>query len=177
MLAGLAALGATMEGGGHTWSALYVETALAAGPAAGGFAAAAITLGLTAGRLLAHRIEARLGDMAVIRLFALAALPGFLILGVAPVPLVAILGFFLAGVGIGPVEPAVFRSVAGRHAETVRGVALARATGLAYLGYLLSPSIVGQAIERAGWPFAWALLGMLAIGIAALTARVPPRKV
>lgn len=174
ILGSLAAMGATMEGGAHTWSAIFVERALGEGPAMAGFASAAITLGLTTGRLLADRIEHRLRDMVILRLCALAAVPAFAILALAPNGTVALAGFFLAGIGIGPFEPAVFRSVSKRYPEERRGRALALATGLAYVGYLSSPPIMGRLIEGFGWPVMWATLAMGAIVASALTTRVPP---
>jgi MFS family permease len=175
-LGALAALGAIMEGGAHTWSALFVEGQLGGSPATGGFAAAAITLGLTAGRLMAHRYEQRLRDMTIIRIAALFTLPGFVILALASTPMVAILGFFLAGLGVGPIEPAVFRSVSKRHAEADRGRALALATGLAYVGYLASPPVMGTLIERQGWPAMWLTLIVFAGVAIVLASRIPPAR-
>lgn len=175
-LAALAAMGATMEGGAHVWSAIYVERELAAGPAMAGFASAAITLGLTTGRLFAHRLETRLRDMAILRIFALIALPAFALLAASDSAGVALAGYFLAGFGIGPVEPAVFRSVAKRHDEADRGRALALATGLAYLGYLLAPPLLGRMIDALGWAPMYASLSAVALAAALIASRVPPAR-
>lgn len=175
-LGALAALGAIMEGGAHTWSALYVEGALGAGPFVAGLAAAAITLGLTTGRLIAHRLEHRLRDMVIIRLSALLAIPAFVLLALADRPALAILGFFIAGVGIGPVEPAVFRSVSKRHSEADRGRALALATGLAYVGFLTSPPAMGALIDSLGWPAMWLTLCIFAVAASLLTTRIGPAR-
>ena len=172
----IAAMGATMEGGAHIWSAIFVEGQLQGSPLQGGLAAAAITLGLTTGRLLAHRFETRLRDMQILGRFALLALPAFLILSVAASPAMALLGFFLAGVGIGPVEPAVFRSVAKRHEEAARGRALALATGLAYIGYLGAPPVLGRAVDSFGWTPMYAGLASVALLACALASRVPPAR-
>jgi predicted MFS family arabinose efflux permease len=172
----LAAMGAIMEGGAQVWSAIYVEGALGQGPAMAGFAAAAITLGLTCGRLVAHRLEHRVRGMAILRGFALAAVPAFLVLAFVPHPAAVLAGFFLAGVGIGPVEPAVFRAVARRHDEAARGRALALATGLAYLGYLASPPLLGRLIAAAGWTPMWLVLAAMGVLAAALTLRIPPAR-
>jgi MFS family permease len=169
----LAGLGAMMEGGAHTWSALFVEGELGASPFWGGAAAAAITLGLTTGRLTAHAFEERFPDMTLIRAALLLTLPGFVILSLAASPALAILGLFLAGVGVGPVEPAVFRAVTRRHDEQVRGRALALATGLAYAGYLCSPPVMGAVIDGAGWPAMWLTLIAFALVAGALTLRIP----
>ena len=175
-LGGLAALGAIMESGAHTWSALFVEGQLGSSPATGGFAAAAVTLGLTTGRLMAHRHERRLRDMTIVRIAALFALPGFVILAFAPTPAMAILGFFLAGLGIGPIEPAVFRSVSRRHDEAARGRALALATGLAYVGYLSSPPVMGMLVQARGWTAMWLTLIGFAVLAIALASRIPPAR-
>jgi hypothetical protein len=175
-LGALAALGAIMEGGAHTWSALFVEGPLGGGPAIAGMAAAAITLGLTTGRLIAHRLEHALRDMVIIRISALLTLPALLILATATSPNMAIVGFFIAGVGIGPIEPAVFRSVSKRHAEADRGRALALATGLAYVGFLTSPPLMGALIETRGWPFMWLTLCVFAVAASILTTRIPPAR-
>ncbi len=174
LLGALAALGAIMEGGAHTWSALFVEGPLGGGPAVAGMAAAAITLGLSVGRLTAHRLEHALRDMVILRISALLTIPALVILAMASSPTVAILGFFLAGFGIGPMEPAIYRSVAKRHAEADRGRALALATGLAYVGFLLSPPLMGLLIEVRGWSFMWLTLCIFAVAASALTTRVPP---
>ncbi len=176
LLGALAAMGATMEGGAHVWSAIFMEAELGGSATLGGLAAAAITLGLTTGRLVAHRLEARMRDMAILARFALIALPGFVVLAVAGNPWVALAGFFLAGIGIGPVEPAVFRSVAKRHDEENRGRALALATGLAYIGYLSAPPILGRAVDGFGWGTMYGLLGAVALVAALLASRVPPAR-
>jgi predicted MFS family arabinose efflux permease len=173
-LGALAAFGAIMEGGANVWSAIYVEGPLGAGPALSGIAAAAITLGLTTGRLTAHMLEHRYRDMAILGGAALIAAVAFVILAVSQTPGVAILGFFLAGLGAGPVEPAVFRSVTRRHNTATRGRALALATGLAYVGYLAAPPVLGRVVEGFGWGPMWVLLCALGIVAAGLSRAVPP---
>jgi predicted MFS family arabinose efflux permease len=141
-----------------------------------GFASAAITLGLTTGRLIAHRLERRLRDMTILALFALVALPAFVILAASGSPAVSLAGYFLAGVGIGPVEPAVFRSVARRHDEASRGRALALATGLAYVGYLSAPPLLGRVIESLGWPAMYGALAVVALAAAVIARGIPPAR-
>lgn len=173
-LGALAALGAVMEGGASIWSAIFVETELGGGPAIAGLCAAAITLGLTVGRLIAHQLEHRYRDMVIIRASALLALPAFVILSLASSPPLALLGFFIAGVGVGPVEPAVFRSVSKRHSEADRGRALALVTGLAYVGFLVSPPLMGTVIDYSGWAVMWLLMCVFSLAASALTLRIPP---
>jgi len=177
LLGALAGLGAMMEGGAHTWSALFVEGSLGGSPFVAGLAAGAITLGLATGRITAHALEHRYRDMVIARLAALIALPAFVVLALAPSVPVAIAALFVAGCGIGPVEPAVYRSAAKRHPEATRGRALALVTGLAYAGYLTAPPVMGALIQGPGWSAMW--LSLIAFGLlaSALTLRIPPAPV
>ena len=102
------------------------------------------------------------------------ALPAFVILSLASSPPLALLGFFIAGVGVGPVEPAVFRSVSKRHSEGDRGRALALVTGLAYVGFLVSPPLMGTVIDTQGWAVMWLLMCVFSLAASALTLRIPP---
>jgi hypothetical protein len=170
----VAASGAAMEGGAHVWAAIYIERELSAGPAMAGYAAAAITLGLTTGRLLAHRFETRVRAMTLVAGFACIAAPAFGLLALSDGPGLAILGYYLAGVGIGPIEPSVFRAVTARHAEAARGRALALSTGVAYVGYLMAPPVLGRVIDGAGWSVMFAVLAGVALTAAGLSRLVPP---
>lgn len=172
VLAAIAALGAFQEASSHAWAAIYVERVREAGPTIAGLAAAAFTLGLTAGRLLAHEVESRLSAMGTVRIAALVAIPSFLILAMSAPEAVMLLAFFLAGCGVGPIEPAVFRAVSRRSDGPERGRVLASVTAVAYLGYLISPPALGLVAQYLGWTALWALAAALAACVFALTARV-----
>ena len=108
--------------------------------------------------------------MAAVRIAALVAVASFCMLALSP-PLWAVIGLaFSAGLGVGPIEPAVFRSVATAGHGAARGRSLASVTAVAYLGYLLSPPILGQVADLAGWPALW-VAAAGAAAAAALLAR------
>ena len=163
-----------MEGGASVWSAIFVEAELGGGPAIAGLCAAAITLGLTVGRLIAHQLERRFRDMVIIRAAALLALPAFVILKIASSPPLALLGFFIAGVGVGPVEPAVFRSVSKRHPEAARGRAPrpCHRAGLCWLFAVTAP--MGTVIDTQGWAVMWLPMCLFSLAASALTLRISP---
>ena len=170
LLLGLvAALGAFQEAAPQNWAAIFVETVRGAGPAVAGLAPAAFTLGLSLGRLAAHEVEHKLTPMASVRLAALFSIPTFAALAL-PLPSLGILALYLvAGIGVGPIEPAVFRAVARRSHDANRGRMLASVTSVAYLGYLLSPPVLGVIAERFGWGALWGFAGLCALTVVGLT--------
>jgi hypothetical protein len=175
LLAVIAAAGAFNEAASQGWAAIFVERVREGTPFLAGLAPAAFTLGLSAGRLLAHAVEHSLRAMPTVRLAAIAAGVGFA--GIAaggPLPL-TLLAFFIAGAGVGPVEPAVFRAVATRNNGQGSGPALAAVTSIAYLGYLLSPPVLGFIAEGFGFTALWLSCIAIAALVFTLSARVSER--
>ncbi len=168
----VAALGAFQEAGPQHWAAIFMETVRDSGPLLAGLAPAAFTLGLSLGRLAAHEVEHRLSAMATVRIAAVLAVAGFAAIAL-PLPAPATLALYLlAGMGVGPVEPAVFRAVARRTDDASRGRTLATVTSIAYMGYLLSPPVLGQVAGHIGWAALWAVAACAAATVAALTLAV-----
>ena len=168
----VAALGAFQEAGPQNWAAIFMETVRDSGPLLAGLAPAAFTLGLSLGRLAAHEVEHRLSPIATVRLAAILAVAGFAAIAL-PLPAPATLALYLlAGMGVGPVEPAVFRAVARRTDEAARGRTLATVTSVAYLGYLLSPPVLGQVAGAFGWSALWAVAALAAATVIALSLAV-----
>lgn len=168
----VAALGAFQEAGPQNWAAIFMETVRDSGPLLAGLAPAAFTLGLSLGRLAAHEVEHRLSPIATVRLAAVLAVAGFAAIAL-PLPAPATLAFYLlAGMGVGPVEPAVFRAVARRTDEAARGRTLATVTSVAYLGYLLSPPVLGQVAGALGWGALWGVAALAAAAVIALSLAV-----
>jgi MFS family permease len=90
------------------------------------------------------------------------------------VPLLLVL-YFLAGTGVGPIEPAVFRSVARRTVASDRGPVLASVTAIAYVGYLISPPLLGFVPGAFGWTALWAVAAGAGVTVIGLTFLVPRR--
>jgi MFS family permease len=169
----MAACAAFQESAPQSWSAIFLETVRGTGPALSGLAPAAFVLGLALGRLGAHEIEARMTPRTTIALAACLALPAFLLVPLAE-PVWALLGLFLlAGIGVGPVEPAVFRAVARGGDMARRGPMLATVTSVAYLGYLLSPPMLGQISTLFGWPAMWGTAAAAAATVIVLSRLRP----
>lgn len=175
LLAAMAALAAFQEAAPQAWAAIFVETVRGEGAVLAGLAPAAYTLGLALGRLAAHEIEDRLRPVATLRLAALLGAPAFaaLLFGL-PAPLM-LAAFLLAGVGTGPVEPAVFRAVSTRGDPATAGRRLAMVTQIAYVGYLTSPPALGAVAEAAGFSALWLVAAAAALAVAGLSVFVKRR--
>ena len=170
LLLGLvAALGAFQEAGPQNWAASFMETVRGSGAVLAGLAPAAFTLGLTLGRLAAHEVEHRLSALATVRVAALLAIAGFAAIALPLPPALLLPVYLVAGMGVGPIEPAVFRAVARRTEEGDRGRSLATVTSVAYLGYLLSPPILGGVAGTAGWAALWTVAALAAASVVGLT--------
>jgi len=175
VLAAMAALAAFQEAAPQAWAAIFVETFREEGPVLAGLSPAAYTLGLTIGRLAAHELEHILRPVQTLRLAALLGAPGFAALVLdLPAPLV-LAAFLLAGIGTGPVEPAVFKAVSSRGDPAAAGRRLATVTQIAYLGYLLSPPALGGIADSLGFSALWLVAAAAALAVAGLSLVVGRR--
>lgn len=168
LMGAIAALGAFQEMAVQSWSAIFVESALLASASIGGLAPAAFTLGLSAGRFAAHAMERRLEATRLTMLASGIGVLAFLVVATSPNPLLALVGFALAGIAVGPLEPTVYRLVTERAAEGHRGTMLSAVTTVAYVGYLSSPPLLGAIAETSGWSALWLITAGFAASVIAL---------
>lgn len=172
LLAVIAAAGAFQEAAANAWAAIFVEIVQEGSPFQAGLAAGAFTLGLAIGRLGAHVVEHSFRPMALVQLAALLAALGFGLVSLGVPITFSVTAFFLVGVGVGPIEPAVFRAVATRDDGQGRGPALASVTAIAYLGYLSSPPVLGIVGDAFGFAALWGVSLLIALTVIALAARL-----
>ncbi len=168
-LGAAAALGVFMEMSAQNWAAIYFETILSSSATVASLSIAGFTLGLSLGRLVAHLLESRLGDALVIRLGAVLGILTFLLIALTNSQLLTLIGFFLAGMAIGPIEPTVFRIVSGHYGPKERGKALSIVTATAYIGHLISPPILGAVAQSVGWPLMWTFVAFISCWVVVLT--------
>lgn len=171
----MAALAAFQEAATNAWAAIFVETIRGEGPVLSGLAAAAYTLGLAVGRLGAHEVERWLRPLTTVRLAALLGAPAFAAVLLDMPSALLLVAFLLAGVGVGPVEPAVFKAVSTRGEPSTAGRRLAAVTQIAYLGYLISPPVLGLVAEGAGFQALWLVVAAAALSVAGLSLLIARR--
>jgi MFS family permease len=119
---------------------------------------------MMAARLIGDWLNRRLGAATLMRwgsALAAVALAGMLVAASVPV---AIVGFFLVGVGVANAVPIVF-SAAGHTPGKESGPNIAAVSSMGSIGFLAGPPFFGFLADATSLPLA---LGTLCIGLAAV---------
>jgi MFS family permease len=158
------------EGALADWAALHLRTDLHTGVGLAAAGYASFSLAMVAGRLSGTWTLARLGRTPVLAAGGLAAAGGMLVAALAPVLLLAVVGFVLVGLGLANLFPAAIGE-AGALAGS-QGVAVASTIG--YSGFLAGPPLIGFLADRTSLPIALTTISALA-GTAAVIALLASR--
>ncbi|MCX5563182.1 MFS transporter [Streptomyces sp. NBC_00038] len=142
ILAVLALMVMLCEGAANDWSALHVKDVFGAPASTAAFAYGTFAATMTIGRLLADRLVARFGSMAILRYGAATAGVGITIVTVSPWIWAAFVGWALFGLGLSGCVPQLF-SAAGHADPAAAGANVSRVAGLGYVGMLAGPAVIG----------------------------------
>ena len=153
------------EGALLDWSAVYFRDELRASSsmAALGFGVGSGAMAI--GRLTGDRLVAGLGRAGAVRLSGLLTGAGLLLAVATPSPVVAFLGFGLAGLGLANVVP-VFFAAAAEVPGVSSGAGIAAVASMGYAAFLGGPPIVGNVAEATSLRVAVGLVGAFAFLIA-----------
>ncbi|MGR3938383.1 MFS transporter [Streptomyces sp. BRA346] len=141
-LAALALMIMLCEGVANDWSVLHLRNVLDAPDATAALAFGAFATAMTTGRLLADRVAARVGPVAILRYGASAAALGMTAAALSPWIPLALLGWTVFGAGLSGCVPQLF-SAAGHTDQSTAGANVSRVAGLGYLGMLAGPAVIG----------------------------------
>lgn len=141
-LAALALMLMLCEGVANDWSVLHLRDVLDAPAATAALAYGAFSTAMTVGRLLADRVAARVGPVAVLRHGAAVAALGLTIAALSPWVPLALAGWAVFGAGLSGCIPQLF-SAAGHADPNAAGANVSRVAGLGYLGMLAGPAVIG----------------------------------
>ncbi|MEV4334117.1 MFS transporter [Streptomyces sp. NPDC049597] len=141
-LAALALMLMLCEGVANDWSVLHLRDVLDAPDATAALAYGAFSTAMTAGRLLADRVAARVGPVAVLRHGAAVAALGLTTAALSPWVPLALAGWAVFGAGLSGCIPQLF-SAAGHADPNAAGANVSRVAGLGYLGMLAGPAVIG----------------------------------
>ncbi|MFE6337574.1 MFS transporter [Streptomyces sp. NPDC057798] len=142
LLAALAMMVMLCEGAANDWSALHLKDTLGAPASTAAFAYGTFAATMTIGRLLADRLAARAGSMAVLRDGAATAAVGITLAALTPWTWAAFAGWALFGLGLSGCVPQLF-SAAGHADPSAAGANVSRVAGLGYVGMLAGPAVIG----------------------------------
>ncbi|MDQ1009530.1 MFS family permease [Streptomyces sp. V4I23] len=141
-LAALALMLMLCEGVANDWSVLHLRDVLDAPAATAALAYGAFSTAMTVGRLLADRVAARVGPVAVLRHGAAVAALGLTTAALSPWVPLALAGWAVFGAGLSGCIPQLF-SAAGHADPNAAGANVSRVAGLGYLGMLAGPAVIG----------------------------------
>lgn len=170
ILAALALMVMLCEGAANDWSALHLKDVLGAPASIAAFAYGTFAATMTIGRLLADRLVARFGSMAILRYGATTAAVGIAIVTVSPWIWAAFAGWALFGLGLSGCVPQLF-SAAGHADPAAAGANVSRVAGLGYVGMLAGPAAIGWLTHLVALNHAFVLL-ILLCAITAVAAGV-----
>nr|WP_112475403.1 ROK family protein [Streptomyces sp. ST1020] len=154
------------EGAANDWSALHLKDVMGASAGVAAFAYGTFAAAMTVGRLLADRIAARFGSLAIVRHGAALAALGITLVALGPGLWAVFTGWALFGLGLSGCVPQLF-SAAGHADPTTAGANVSRVAGLGYVGMLAGPAVIGWLAHLVALDHAFVLLTLLCVTTAA----------
>lgn len=150
------------EGSVMDWSALYMRDSAHAPLAWGPLGYTALSASILIMRLLGDWMIPRVGADRIMLWGGVVCAMAFCILWLLPYPHVALVGFFLVGLGYANMIPVIY-SRSGDVAPAAPEAALSIVSSLGYLGILSGPVLVGVIAQVVSLPFAYGCVGILVL--------------
>lgn len=141
-LAAVAMMVMLCEGVAYDWSTVHLRTVIHASAATSALAYGAYATAATIGRLIADRLAARIGPVALFRCGAALAGLGMVTVLLSHQAALAIAAWAAVGLGLAGCIPQLFTAAGGLDRDAA-GANVARVAGLGYLGMLAGPAIIG----------------------------------
>lgn len=146
-LIGIAAF--LVEGAGIDWSAIYMRDVFAVEPFIEGMGLTLFTFFMALVRLYADPFVDRHGSRAVASVLLTLASLGVCCVWLAPVPLVALVGFAMMGAGCSAVYPLAVSAAAQRKDRSPH-LNVAALAQMSFVVFFLAPPLLGFVAEMAG---------------------------
>ncbi len=142
LLGVMAFLGLVGEGAMYDWTSVYMREVTLAPPAWVSLGYAMFSGGMATGRFGGDWLRARYGDATTLTASAWTGFAGIVLAIVVPVPVAALAGFTLMGLGAANMVP-IFFVAASRLPGMAPAEAIARVARFAYVGMLMGPVLIG----------------------------------
>jgi MFS family permease len=169
VLGGLGALAFAVENAHQSWSALYLEDELRAGPAVAAAGPAVFAAVIAVTRFATANVAAAHPTAVMVAGSALAAAGTAIVAGAGGVP-VGLAGLALAAAGTAALFPTLMSVLTATVPDARRGAATSVVSTVAYLGFLAGPVYVGTWAGAVGLPGAMLAVAGLAVLLAVLAA-------
>ncbi|MET0448781.1 MAG: MFS transporter [Aeromicrobium sp.] len=156
-----------------TWSSVYLKDALDASTTVAPLALGAYQGGALVSRFGGDLLVRRIGATAVVVIGTCTGIVGLAGVVAAPGPAIAIIGFFVTGLGLAILAPLSFASIAAAVPPAARDVAIARMNIANYLGAILGGGLIGAAAsaDHLRWAFVIPLVLVPVVLVAARSFR------
>lgn len=155
------------EGAAADWSAIYLRSALGAGPGAAGLGYAAFAATMVVTRLGGIRLHSRLPSRKLLPGLALLGAAGLTVMLVTADPVLGVVGFAALGAGVALLVPTAFSAA---YAAGGAGSAIPMVAAIGWLGYLLGPPLIGHLAGVIGLPAALTTVPVM-IAVAGIAVR------
>ena len=160
VIGALCAVSFLVEGAVLDWGGVFLTSMRDFDLSLAGFAYAAFSGAMLIVRLMGDRIVRQLGEKNVVIGGGLVAGCGFLLVILAPAPVLSLAGFSLVGAGAANIVP-VFYSLLGRQKIMPISAAVSSVTAIGYLGILMGPALIGFVAHRTSLILAFGMLAGL----------------
>ena len=157
LLAIFAAIIFLVEGAVVDWGALLIIDLELTPIKSAGVGYILFSIAMVVARLLGDKIIDIIGEFKVLILGVITTIFGILTILLSTLPLFALCGFMLIGLGVANLVP-IFFSVAGRQKIMPAEIAIASVTTTGYAGILLGPVLIGYVAEVTTLSIAFSLL-------------------
>ena len=158
------------EGAVADWAGVHLRDDLGTPYALSGLGFNAFAICMAGGRFVGDRIVQRIGRERTVTAGALVGAIGLFFAALAGSPILSIIGFGLAGLGMSNIVPVLFSLAALRIPGAIeRATSSVFATG--YLGFLIGPPLVGMFAQLFTLPVALAGTAVLVAGICVFSPR------
>lgn len=166
-----------VEGAGIDWSAIYMRDVFAAEPFIGGMGLTLFTFFMALVRLYADRFVDRFGSRTVALVLLTVASIGLCCVWLAPIPVVALVGFAMMGAGCSAVYPLAVSAAAQRKDRSAHSNVAALAQ-MSFVVFFLAPPLLGFVAENAGIRLSYLIcLPIILSALLSIRALAPRREI
>lgn len=177
LICGLVVLIAFMsEATVETWSALHIERTLHGGAAEGALGPAMLGITMAIGRFSGQVITEKFSETSVLVWASLLSAGGIILAAIAPVPVVAYIGFAIMGLGVSVIGPIGLALVGQLVRPRYRTEAISKAAVMGFSGFFIAPVLMGGISELYGLRAAFASVSILLLPVVYLATIIAREK-